>query len=215
MAEKREQPYIWVTWLVRLMAGEHSCEWKAWTNAHWKNPAKRQRDDGYNSATWNQRHAAYTATLAKEYRRKCKRLLIEGETKWYLRGKTATVGGAMDLVTLEPNLVIDGKTGKPKDSHIVQVQIYLLALERGAVGNLGKLRGFSGVLRYSDEQYPTIEIPPIEDEFRERFYAMVRRIADEAEPVPVPSAFECKYCDLADCKVRVEEEPEGAEVEEF
>ena len=34
MAELRKHgPYIWVTWLTRLLAGENSCEWAAWFRA--------------------------------------------------------------------------------------------------------------------------------------------------------------------------------------
>ena len=31
MAERRrDEPYIWVTWLTRLLVGENSCEWAVW-----------------------------------------------------------------------------------------------------------------------------------------------------------------------------------------
>jgi hypothetical protein len=34
MATPRDAPYIWVTWITRLMAGEAHCEWAAWFRAH-------------------------------------------------------------------------------------------------------------------------------------------------------------------------------------
>ncbi len=30
MALPREHPYIWATWLARLLAGEAHCEWAGW-----------------------------------------------------------------------------------------------------------------------------------------------------------------------------------------
>ena len=34
MAKRRKDgPYIWVTWLTRLLVGENSCEWAAWFRA--------------------------------------------------------------------------------------------------------------------------------------------------------------------------------------
>ena len=34
MAVPRETPYIWATWLPRLLTGENSCEWAVWFKAH-------------------------------------------------------------------------------------------------------------------------------------------------------------------------------------
>ena len=34
MAVPRETPYIWTTWLPRLLTGENSCEWAVWFKAH-------------------------------------------------------------------------------------------------------------------------------------------------------------------------------------
>ena len=41
MAVERSCPYIGVTWLTKLMAGESQCEWASWFRAHynWDKPA--------------------------------------------------------------------------------------------------------------------------------------------------------------------------------
>jgi len=36
MSVLRRSPYIWVTWLTKLMAGEAQCEWASWFKAHHK-----------------------------------------------------------------------------------------------------------------------------------------------------------------------------------
>ena len=44
MAVHRDSPYIWVTWLTKLLVGENYCEWAGWFKAHYerydKVPAK-------------------------------------------------------------------------------------------------------------------------------------------------------------------------------
>jgi hypothetical protein len=196
----RNKPYFWVTWLTPLLSGEDNCEWKIWMKGHYQDIPQRERDDAFDAAKWKEDHTAYLTSLRDEYAPKSKTMLVEGQTDWKLDGKTATVAGKMDIVTLRPNLVVDAKTGKPKDSHIAQVKIYLLALSLNAVrAATGK---FSGVLRYKSGK--TIDVPRIEPEFKERFFDLVRRLAGD-EMAPTPSANECRFCDNAVCEARVSE----------
>ena len=30
MAKSREAPYIWVTWLSKVMSGDTTCHWQSW-----------------------------------------------------------------------------------------------------------------------------------------------------------------------------------------
>ena len=34
MTIQRQTPYIWVTWLTKLLAGEAQCDWASWFKAH-------------------------------------------------------------------------------------------------------------------------------------------------------------------------------------
>jgi len=34
MGQRRDMPYIWITWLTKLLVGENSCEWAAWFRAN-------------------------------------------------------------------------------------------------------------------------------------------------------------------------------------
>lgn len=203
--QPRHKPYFWVTWLTPLLSGEDNCEYKIWMKGHYRDIPKQERDDDFDAAQWKEEHTAYLTELRDEYAPKSKAILVEGQTDWKLDGQTATVAGKMDIVTLKPNLVVDAKTGKPKDSHIGQIKIYLLALSLNAVrAATGK---FSGVLRYKSGK--TITVPAIEPEFKERFFDLVRRLAGD-EMAPVPSANECKYCDNGVCRARVSETPSTA-----
>ena len=74
MAEQRDFPYIWATWLPKLLTGENSCEWAVWFKAHcqgWDRPPS-----DFNQSEWMVRH---TAPLNKE------------REEWKDRGYTVTV----------------------------------------------------------------------------------------------------------------------------
>ena len=46
MPQQRDHPYIWTTWLPKLLTGESLCEWSVWFKAHykaWSKPALRLR----------------------------------------------------------------------------------------------------------------------------------------------------------------------------
>ena len=41
LAQRREHPYLWATWLPRLLTGENSCEWAVWFKAHHQDWTRR------------------------------------------------------------------------------------------------------------------------------------------------------------------------------
>ena len=44
MPRPREHPYIWTTWLARLLAGQDQCEWAGWFRAHYQDWTKPPSD---------------------------------------------------------------------------------------------------------------------------------------------------------------------------
>ena len=52
----RESPYIWTTWLPKLLTGDNSCEWAVWLKAHYQDWAKMTSD--FNQADWLVKHTA-------------------------------------------------------------------------------------------------------------------------------------------------------------
>lgn len=203
--QPRGKPYFWVTWLTAFLSGQDLCEWKVWMKGHYRDVPMLPRD--FDAAQWNEEHTAYLNVLRKEYGEKAAGVLAEGQTAWKIEGKSAIVAGKMDLITFEPNLVVDAKTGKQKDSHVPQMKLYLLALELGAVpGVQVKPRlPFSAVLRYRNGE--SIDVARVDEAFKERFYDLMRRLGKTPEPKRVPSAGECRWCDLAECPQRVGEFP--------
>ena len=207
----RDKPYFWITWLTPLLAGEDSCEGKVYTKGHFSNVEKYSReelkeiypDNGrFKDQDWDSAHTAMLNNLRAEYQPKSKTVLKERD--WKIVGKESgtTVAGKIDLVTLEPNLVIDAKTGKPKNSHILQVRAYLLAIKLGAVpGITGE---FKGLLRYPDHEVEVSYDPA----FPNHFYSLVKRLAKlgQSNGLWVPSYNECRFCDLKECSSRVVKE---------
>lgn len=193
----RSKPYFWVSWLCPLLSGEDNCEYKVWLKSHYTSIEKLDSD--FDSSKWNENHTALLMALKEEYSKISGKVLMEGETSWKMIGRTADVAGKMDLITLGPNLVIDAKSGKAKDSHIMQMKIYLLAIELGLIpGITGE---FVGVLRYPN--FSTTVLGG-DAEFKDRFFSLVSRLALKNGDA-IPSRMECKFCDIARCSARYKE----------
>ena len=50
MPQPREHPYIWATWLARLLAGETHCQWAGWFRAHYQDWTRPPSD--FDNAKW-------------------------------------------------------------------------------------------------------------------------------------------------------------------
>ena len=87
MPRAREHPYIWATWIARLLAGESSCEWAAWFRAHYQDWERPPSD--FDSARWmmdhtdlvNQARESREKTGLHGSHRKPKFLPAPGETR--------------------------------------------------------------------------------------------------------------------------------------
>ena len=54
MKTLRKVPFVWPTWITRLIAGEDNCFFKSWLKCHYQNYDKTPSD--FNSAMWNIAH---------------------------------------------------------------------------------------------------------------------------------------------------------------
>jgi hypothetical protein len=69
MAIRRGDPYIWVTWLTKLLSEESQCEWSAWFRAHHKDYDRLPTD--LDVAAWTLEHGQLVRTRREQ-------LLAEG-----------------------------------------------------------------------------------------------------------------------------------------
>ena len=205
MARAREQPYIWATWLSRLLAGESSCEWAGWFRAHYQDWVKPPSD--FDQSRWMMDHTALVNEARESREKMGYTVYTENQNSFRLRGATATLAGKPDLIAVKGNdaVIIDAKTGRPSPHHSVQVLTYMYAVPKA----LPEYRDteFRGHIIYPDGNVQ-IPVSGLDRQFIDRLGSLIRRLADETPARRVPSASECRFCDItiADCSERVEDE---------
>ena len=149
MATRRSgNPYVWVTWLTKLMVGENSCEWASWFKAHhdscsWEK-ADRYFGQPHSMAESLMKHTALVSAVRTAWEAKSCFVFTENQNTFRLAGTCATLGGKPDLIALADRdgetvgTVMDVKSGKPNPSHVAQVMVYMYAVaSTGASASTG------------------------------------------------------------------------------
>ncbi len=201
-------PYVWVTWLPRLLAGESSCEWASWFKAQHEGDSWARMPSDFDQAGWLMNHTALLNQQRQKWEQQGYNVLTEGQNSFNLRGSSAVLAGKPDLVARRRDeiTVIDAKTGRPSPAHATQVLIYMYAIPRA----LERYRGLtiSGQVAYPDH---VVDVPAdaVDGRFVENLGSLMRRLASETPARRVPSSGECRFCEItpADCPERVEEGP--------
>jgi len=128
-ARKRTNPYVYVTWLAKLMGGQDQCRWKYWFKANFQfkkpqdSPEKQAFLDGYLA-----KHSSLVNRRALDLEDEGYKVYVEGENSFTMAGSTGiTVGGRPDIIAVrdEEVLVVDCKSGEEKPSDKLQTLIYM------------------------------------------------------------------------------------------
>ena len=216
MARLRENgPYIWVTWLTKLMTGESSCEWAAWFKAHHETRSWAKMPDSFDQTRWQMEHSARVVEVRDQWEADGYTVFTESQNAFALRGRSATLGGKADLIAVKDGTgtIIDVKNGQPSPSHDVQVALYMYAVPKA----LGRHKGiaFTGTVVYPGY---AVEIPAtaVDGRFVEHMGRLVRRLALDSPARKAPSVPECRFCAItrADCPERMDSESAGEGVTE-
>ena len=210
MAEARKGiPYVWTTWITKLLSGDSECVWASWFKARFKYE-KGADDRGFDLAAWTADHNAMVRELADEMRKDGWTVTVESENEFKLEGKAATLSGKPDIVARNKRVVrvVDCKTGKQRSSDWWQVLIYLFALplvRHDLVPRGMKLDGLVCYKRNKEDLEPMVLTAPR----RADIVRMLGVMGQEREPKKTPSSRECRYCNIgpADCDARVDAEP--------
>ena len=203
MPQLRENPYIWVTWLTKLLVGENSCEWAAWFRAHYEGRSGEKVPSDFDLTAWQMKHTILVNRIRDDLEAEGRTVFTENQNSFTLRGSTATLGGKPDLITTSgaTGLIIDAKTGNPSPSHHVQVMLYMYAVPR-ALRQYGGV-AFSGKVTYQDHE---VDIPnsAVDETFVNNLSQLIARVASASAARKVPSGMECGYCNItsADCPER-------------
>ena len=213
MSVERNEPYIWVTWLTKLLAGESTCEWSAWFRAHHKDYDKLPID--FDLARWTVEHNELVNARRKTLLDEGFQVYVEEENAFKRRGRTGiVVSGKPDILAIREGrgVIEDCKTGRPRTSDQLQVLSYMLLLPI-------KNDRTADVIVDGRVVYKTgsVDVPAqaLDAAFRERFVALVHRVGGEKPLAKVPAWSECRWCDIGprDCLYRVNEPPESVEAE--
>lgn len=205
---ERPSPYIWVTWLTKLMSGENQCYWSSWFRTHYK---YEKLPSDFNMTQWQAEHNELLHQRVRELEDDGFIVSIEDENSFTLTGKDGVtkLAGKPDIVAIKANQVIveDCKTGKPYKSDQMQVLIYMLVLSMIDARCKGKTIAGRLIYKKSD---PVDLLPEyVDSNFIEHFRSTVVSVSDFAPARKVPSFRECRFCDISMnyCQDRIEEQP--------
>ena len=208
----RSEPYVWATWITKLLAGEASCVWSAWFRAHHQF-AKTDRAD-FDLDRWQVDHTAVVRRVAAAFEGEGYSVSTERQNQFTLAGKLGTLAGRPDVVAVRDGegVIIDGKTGQPRASDRFQVLLYMWSLPK-ANPALAGFR-FRGRVEYPGGRHCLIEAEEVDAEFGGRVAELMRAVCGPIEPRKAPSFKECQCCPLTreDCPDRVETEAVAAGV---
>ena len=204
---RRDGPYIWVTWLTRLLVGGNSCEWAAWFRAQHEGWSLNKIGRTFNQVGWQLAHTEGINESRQHWEDLGYAVFTENQNSFALRGRTATLEGKPDLIARkgDSGTTIDVKTGKPSPSHGVQVMLYMYAVPTA----MGQYNGvlFDGKISYSDHD---VDIPAsaVDDRFVKNLVGLMGRLSAEEPARRVPSPRECGFCDIsaADCPERADDD---------
>jgi hypothetical protein len=200
---ERSNPFIWVSWLTKLMAGEKQCEWASWFRSHY---VWEKVPSGLDLAKWTADHAQLLRARKTELEAEGFKVYAEDQNSFTLMGQTGIeVSGKPDIVAIRGSeaYVEDCKTGTPRHSDHFQVLVYMLALPH--VEGPWKGRKLDGRIIYGTV---VVDVPAskIDPDLKELFRRTVLTIGGPEPARKAPSWGECRYCDIsqADCPERID-----------
>lgn len=204
MKQKRDNVFIWVTWLTKLIAGEQQCEYASWFKAHFQYD-KLPTD--FSLTKWSIKHTQLLHKRRDELEKEGYVVKVEDQNSFKLKcPKGIVVSGKADIVAFgnfQRVVVEDCKTGKHKNSDQVQVMLYMMFLPK-CLKEYEDAR-FDGNVVYTDSILP-ISWTDIDCDLRRWVWSWVKKIGGKHPCRKVPSYGECEWCDISKeyCPERVE-----------
>lgn len=205
-AAPRDEPFIWATWLTKLITGEAHCEWALWFRA--RNTFEKL-ESGANLEGWTKEHNELVEWRARKLREAGIRPRIE--QGFEVIGRTATVKGKADIAYEQNGVtwIEECKTGKRRDSDHVQALVYMWLIELG--GN----KNTQARVVYKDgiEDVDRGRI----DGIRATAARLIKMTTDATPPPRVPSQLECRSCNIGPyyCEDRMASDDEIFKTDEF
>lgn len=194
------KPYIWATWLAKLLGGQQ-CVWSAWFKAHYK--YDKYEEEAADLVKWNQDHTKLMSGRRRELEADGWTVTVEDQNAFRLNGASAVVAGKPDLVAVKGDraIVVDGKTGRERDSDVWQVLLYLFAIPKSRPDLPNNIEG---EVHYKSGDI-TLTRQELDDQRIADLVALIKTVGGDTPPPKVPSRDECKRCNIGiqDCPQRV------------
>jgi len=206
MVEKRDKPYIYVTWLSKLISGESQCEYVSWFKAHFK--SEKSSSANFDLVKWTINHNQLLHKRRGELEQQGYIVQIEDQNSFKLDvpGTDIAVSGKADIIALGNSgryYIEDCKTGRCKNSDQVQIMLYMIFLPMA----IEKYREmvFDGLVVYKNSMVP-VNWTDVDDDLKEVVWDLVKRVGGDKPCRKVPSYNECRWCDVSkeDCLKRME-----------
>ncbi len=96
MPQRCEHPYIWTTWLPRLLTGENSCEWAVWFKAH--HQSWNASHPTSTKPKWMLDHTALLNERIANWTVGGHDVESEAQNRFELHGRTAILAGRPDII---------------------------------------------------------------------------------------------------------------------
>ena len=197
--EPRKRGYVFPTWITKLLAGENQCWYSAWYKTHFKYKKVVEKDREAFFADYTARHDAIAPNRAMFLKLEGWTVKVEEQGEFRVNGKLGDISGKPDIVAMKDDeaLVVEVKSGKPRQSDHWQVLLYLLFLP------LDWMKGFKTIR--GEVEYPdgvVVDVRPLQSEEREKIGAALRLVTGPDAPAATPSSVDCRFCDIARCEYR-------------
>ena len=208
MAVRRNFPYVWVTWISKLMSGEDFCEWAHSFKANREGDSYDKVPSDFNTARWQLVHTELVNKTRHEYESIGYKVSVQHQNLLKLKGNSALLSGIPDLLAVKDTdvVVMDVKTCQPSPTHAIQVMTYMYAVSKSNVVSIAPV--VSGKLVYQDH---VVDIPAlaVDEEFISSLAKVILNLCKVDPPIKTPSSRECGFCNITsnDCSARIENDP--------
>ena len=195
-ALRENGPYIYPTWLPKLLAGLDRCEWKIWFQVNHDGRTWEKLDSDFNLARYNIEHTELLRLCTEEYEQRGYTVTVERQNDFRLNLAGATISGRPDLVASrdEETIIVDVKAAKPNLSHEIQVMLYMAWLPLSDRRYQGSR--LQGQVYYAQDRGIDIPASAVDDRFREIVKELISRLASKTPARKAPSAAECRFCPI-------------------
>ena len=210
--------FIRATLIRALLSGDAQCEWAAWFQGRHDNRSWTKQHSTFDFENWRQKHNLALQETRDRWEQEGYTTTIEDQNQFRMDGNSAVLVGKPDLIVRKGNkgIVIDAKTGTPREADKFQVMLYMWAVSK--FPHLRQqVEQFEGIVEYPGVDEVRIPASAINQDFVDSIVGLIRRLSDDKPARRVPSLSECRFCDITseDCPERIDEMDIEIKIDDF